>query len=174
MTGHFAKETQATVIRITSLRLAVGLLGERDVAGWWMSGFTSPTSTAFLTPVFGRRALQARYQGVLEAARRVHDDRIGVGRALHPFRLPEPIEQRIHEALHSDEHELAGIVSSPDEARIVLDRLAGAPVQAKEGPTLMGLADMLDGTEWVAGAAALYSSAFAAGIQCFPYFRDAR
>ena len=174
MNGHSANHTTAPVWRIISLRLAVGLLGERDVAGWWMSGFMSSTSTAFLTPVFGRRALQARYQGVLEAARRIHDDRIGVGRALHPFRLPEPIEQSVHEAVHSNEHELAGIASSPDEARTVLAALAGAPGQAKEGPTLIGLADTTDGTEWVAEAAALYSSAFAAGIQCFPYFRDAR
>ena len=67
------------------LRLAVGLLGEREQAGWWTSAFTSPASSAFLGPVFGAKVLQARYQGLLEAARRVHDERIGVGRA---FRAP--------------------------------------------------------------------------------------
>ena len=36
-----------------------------------------------------------RQPGVLEAARRVHDEHIGVGRAFHPFRLPEIMEQRL-------------------------------------------------------------------------------
>ena len=72
-------------MRIVSLRLAVGFLGERDAAGWWRSGFMSSTSSAFLTPVFGSKVLQARYQGVIESARRVHDEHIGVGRVFPPL-----------------------------------------------------------------------------------------
>jgi hypothetical protein len=134
----------------------------------------SPTSATFLTPVFGSRVLQARYQGVLEAARRVHDERIGVGRAFHPFRLPEGVEQRVHDAVQSAGRELDGSLACPDAARASLAALAGKPLEAKEGPTLLGTADMLNGLAWVAAAASLYSSAFAAGVQCFPYFRDAR
>jgi hypothetical protein len=44
-------------MRIVRLRLAVGLLGERDQAGWWPSGFMSQASKAFLAPVFGERVL---------------------------------------------------------------------------------------------------------------------
>ena len=174
MNGHSAARDEAAVTRIVSLRLAVGLLGERDNAGWWASRFMSPTSTAFLTPIFGAGAVQARYQGVLEAARRVHDERIGIGRAFHPFCLPEAVEQRLNEAVQAAGQKLADSVFSPDAARGMLASLAGTPVEAKEGPTLLGPADMLEGLEWASGAAALYTAAFAVGIQCFPYFRDPR
>ena len=55
MNGSSANTSDFTLIRIVTLRLAAGLLGERDVSNWWRSGFMSPTSTAFLTPVFGSK-----------------------------------------------------------------------------------------------------------------------
>jgi hypothetical protein len=161
-------------LQIVSLRLAVGFLGERDVAGWWQSGFMSPTSAAFLTPVFGPRVLQARYQGVLEAARRVHDEHIGVGRAFHPFRLPEVTEQRLFDAVQSAGQELTNIILSPDAARTTLQGLASMAPEVKPGPALVGTVDLLEEPGWVAEAASLYSAAFSAGIQCFPYFTGAR
>jgi hypothetical protein len=39
-------------MRIVSLRLAVGLLGEREVSNWWRSGFM-PTTAALLVPFSG-------------------------------------------------------------------------------------------------------------------------
>jgi hypothetical protein len=156
--------------RVASLRLAVGLLGERDTAGWWTSGFMSPTSSAFLAPVFGSKVLQARYHGVVQAARRVHDDQIGVGRAFHPFRLPEVMEQRLFDAVQSAGQDLAIVVASADAARAALEGLSGGMAEAKSGPALVAGADVLDGPEWVADAASLYSSALRAGVQCFPYF----
>ncbi len=165
---------EVEVSRIVSLRLTVGLLGERDIAGWWASGFMSPTSTAFLAPVFGSKVLQARYQGVLEAARRLHDERIGVGRAFHPFRLPEVMEQRLFEAVRSGGQEIADTVNSTDAARATLEGLVSRAIEAKSGPALLGKADLLDEPGWVAEAASLYSAAFSAGVQCFPYFSGAR
>lgn len=173
MNRDSAKDDEIAVTRIVLLRLAVGLLGERDNGGWWLSGFMSSTSAAFLNPVFSTHVLQARYHGVLEAARRVHDDRIGVGRALHLFRLPETVEQRVHDVVQSAGRELAASASSPDTARATLARLAGAPVEAKEGPTLVAAVDLQDAMGWITRAASLYSSAFETGIQCFPYVRDA-
>ena len=107
-------ERDSGIIRLVSLRLAVGLLGERDNAGWWTSGFFTPTSTAFLAPVFGVNTFQARYQGVLEAAKRSHDERIGVGHVFHLFRLPESLEQRLFEAVESFSSELNATVASPE------------------------------------------------------------
>jgi hypothetical protein len=161
-----------TVAQIISLRLAVGLLGERDSAGWWSSGFMSSTSTAFLAPVFGARVFQARYQGVLGAARRVHDERIGVGRAFHPFRLPETVEQTVHEAIQARHPDFTANVSSPETAMATLSEISGTQVAPKEGPTLIGSPDSIVGLAWVTEAASLYSAAFAAGVQCFPFFRN--
>lgn len=162
------------ITRIVLLRLAVGLLGERDQAGWWASGFMSQTSSAFLGPVFGTRVLHARYQGVLEAARRVHDDRIGIGRVFHPFRLPETLEHRVFDAAQSGTLDSDVAISSSDAAWATLEKLESKPVEATSGPTLVGTTDVLDGSRWVADVASLYSVAFRTGVQCFPYFTGAR
>jgi hypothetical protein len=174
MNNLTTKPNDGTFMQIVSLRLAVGLLGEREAAGWWASSFMSPTSTAFLAPAFGSRVLQARYQGVVEAARRLHDERIGVGRAFHPFRLPEVMEQRLFEVVQSAGEEMAGSVDSLDAAEATLERLVGRSTEAKAGPALVGTVDMLDESGWISVAASLYSSAFGAGIQCFPYFTRSR
>jgi hypothetical protein len=174
MNSNSANWNEFNLMQIVSLRLAVGLLGERDAAGWWASCFMSPTSTAFLAPVFGSNVLQARYQGLLEAARRVHDDRIGVGRAFHPFRLPEVMEQRLFEAVQSSGQEMADSVSSTVAATTTLKNLVGKATEVKSGPALLGGADMLEEVGWVAAAASLYSAAFNAGVQCFPYFTGTR
>lgn len=174
MSSDSASANDIAVIKIASLRLAVGLLGERDAAQWWRSGFMSPTSGAFLAPVFGSKVLQAKYQGVLESARRVHDDHIGVGRAFHPFRLPEVMEQRIFDVVQPACVELANAHSSGDVARAALKELAGRTVEAKAGPALLGGSDLLDDPGWVAEAASLYAAAFRAGVQCFPYFVGAQ
>jgi hypothetical protein len=172
MDGISANANELTPI--VSLRLAVGLLGERDGANWWRSGFMSPTSAAFLTPVFGFRVLQAKYAGVLESARRVHDEHIGVGRAFHPFRLPEVMEQQLFDAVQSAGQELTHAVSSPNAAMTALEELAGKTAEAKSGPALVGGADLLEELAWVPEAASLYAAAFVAGVQCFPYFAGVR
>jgi hypothetical protein len=172
MDGISANANELIVMPIVALRLAVGLLGERDAAGWWRSGFMSPTSDAFLTPVFASKILQAKYQSVLESARRVHDEHIGVGRAFHLFRLPEV--QRLFDPVQSGGQELTNTISSPLAARSTLERLASKAAEAKSGPTLLGTSDRLDEPGWIAEAASLYAAAFAAGVQCFPYFAGAR
>lgn len=161
---------------VLALRIAVGLLGEKDQFGWWPSGFLAPTSAAFLTPVFGKHSLQAKYQGVVEAARKVHDDRIGVGRVFHLFRLPETMEQRLFESFGAQETQsrLERVAHSPAAAKDWLAALAGEPLESKPGPVLVGGADRLDGNGWGKVLAAKYVSAFNSGIQCFPYFSGAQ
>jgi hypothetical protein len=63
---------------ISRLRVLVGYLGERQQANWWSSSFLDRTSEAFLMPIFGSAIANARVVGVTEAARRVHDDAIGL------------------------------------------------------------------------------------------------
>jgi hypothetical protein len=164
----------AAIRQIVSLRLAVGLLGERDQAGWWPSGFMSQASIPFLAPVFGEHVLDAQYQGVVEAARRAHDDRIGVGRVFHPFRLPEAIEHRAFEVIWGGDLEWVGAISSRDAAWAALGELEGEPVDARSGPTLVGTVDILQRPRWIAEVASLYSAAFRNRIQCFPYFKGAQ
>lgn len=172
--GKNPKTDELTETQIISLRLAVGCLGERDAAGWWQSGFMSPTSSAFLMPVFGSKLSQARYEGVSESARRAHDERIGVGHAFHPFRLPETMEQRLFDLVQTKGRELVDEAFSVDQARATLGQLAGKAVTARSGPALVGAAVMLDEPGWISEVASLYLAAFSAGVQCFPYFNSAR
>lgn len=87
---------------LATLRAVVGFLGERDQPGWWPSSFFGAGSSAFVTPVFPRTHFLAQCLGVTGAALKVHDERIGVGRVFHLFRLPEDLEQGIHRVLHDD------------------------------------------------------------------------
>lgn len=157
---------------ILTLRFAVGLLGEKEQAGWWPSSFMSSASSAFLTPIFGAKIFQARYQGIVEAGKRVHDERIGIGQVFHLFRLPEATEQRLFDALSSTEGEVATRVLSPEAANEQLSILAVVSTQAKQGPLSIGSVDDLGRSDWLSIAAGLYAAAFAVGAQCFPYFSE--
>jgi hypothetical protein len=156
------------------LRLAVGLLGEKDQGGWWLSSFFSFGSTAFLAPVFGRGIVLARYMGVTEAAGRMHDDRIGLGRVFHLFRLPEALELRLFD-LAKDPSELSAAAlraGSAAAAAAVLAEMAPRPEGARTGPARVGTVSDLAGSTWPAIVAGYYRQALAAGHQTFPYFTE--
>jgi len=156
------------------LRAAVGLLGEAGQAAWWQSSWFSSSAPKFLSPIFGERRMQAQVDGVVESARRVHDERIGIGRVFHLFRLPETIERRLHDALREETFAdaLSQVTSSHIEARKVLSELAGGGVDAAAGPIRVGPLVDLEGSAWVPAVAAHYASAFDGGIETFPYFAD--
>ena len=80
---------------ILQARLLVGYLGERAQYDWWPTEFYETSSRLFLEPVYSRTFNLAQYHGVLEAARLLHDEHLSVG-SFHLFRLPEEIEQDLH------------------------------------------------------------------------------
>jgi len=161
------------ILKISSLRLAVGLLGEKDQANWWPSGFFGPHVAQFLSPLHGPRYVAACFQGVVEAARRVHDERIGVGRVFHLFRLPESLERRIHEVVVlGDGWQSLQEAASAESAREFLDSLAGEDAAPAAGPMRVGAPGDLNGRKWLATLAGNYRAAFAAGRQTFPYFTE--
>lgn len=166
-------DAENQIEQVIILRLAVGLLGERDQGAWWTSSYFGSTSQAFLAPVFGKQSLQAKYQGVVEAARRVHDERIGIGRVFHLFRLPEVVEQQIHDTFLTFEEAASEQIATVEAAKAALLKINGSTKDLKEGPTLIqGTEDAFE-LNWVKEAASLYSAAFDVGIQCFPYIRYA-
>ncbi len=158
---------------LAELRVLVGYLGEQSPA-WWGSHFFGQTAMAFLTPVFGRSVHQAQYQGVLEAARRVHDERIGVGRTLHLFHMPEHYEQGAASLIADREQgeRLLAHTESTESALARLEALASSQ-QAKEGPMVVGeLGEDLGAA--LATMAGLYLDAFKQSIQTYPYLREAQ
>jgi hypothetical protein len=116
--------------------------------------------------------MQARYQGIVEASKRVHDERIGVGRVFHLFRLPEATEQRLFDALSSNDGKKVARLLSPEAANEQLSVLAVGSTEAKQGPLSIGSSEDLGRPDWLRVAAGLYAAAFAAGLQCFPYFSE--
>jgi hypothetical protein len=160
--------------QILALRLAVGLLGEQEQSAWWPSSFLGRHAQTFLTPIFGSKTRMAQYNGVTEAACRVHDERIGVGRVFHLYRLPETIEQWISNPFQEGSlpEDVMRCFNSPEAAESILAGLAKAPAAAKPGPVRLGGAEMINAPEGIALLAANYRLAFQTGIKCYPYFTD--
>jgi hypothetical protein len=159
-----------TVEAILKLRVAVGLLGEKDYANWWPSLWFTSNAAAFLTPIYGKRTDVARYHGVVETARRVHDSHIGVGQAFHLFRLPESLERRLHDAaVREDALKAAEAVAEKTTAEALLESIA-TNTTANTGPIRVGPANELEGGAWIGAVAGHYLKAFKDGHQSFPYF----
>ena len=122
------------------LRLIVGYLGERAQFGWWATSFFERSSRLFLEPVFSKTTRLAQYHGVREAARRLHDDHVGLGNVFHLFRLPEEIEQDLHKMMQEargDENMLLAL-QSKDAALDALTKIASPANVAAEGPISVG------------------------------------
>jgi hypothetical protein len=160
--------------QIVGLRLAVGLLGEKEQSPWWPSTFLGQHAPAFLGPVFGSKRRMAQYHGVTEAACRAHDEKIGVGRVFHLYRLPEAIEQRISDAFREGTlpEDVTRCFESTEAAESMLAGLAKGLAAVKPGPVRLGGADMINSPDGVALLAATYRAAFQTRIKCYPYFTD--
>lgn len=156
---------------VVELRLLVGYLGEQ-APGWWASSFLDNTAEHFLKPVFGRSAHTAQYHGVLEAARRVHDEHIGIGRTLHLFHLPEGYEQKAA-AFVRDQQRAAELLVNMDSPLAAQKRLKALSVDkhAEEGPVLVGDFSLSLDT-LLAEIAGCYLDAFRRDIQTYPYLRE--
>jgi hypothetical protein len=156
------------------VRGVIGYLGEREQYGWWQSSFFSQGSKAFLSPIFGRTQTLAQCVAVTRAAALTHDERIGIGRVYHLFRLPEDLEQRIHSVLHSAELSgtLAATTASTDAALQYLRSEAGTVPNGSVGPTRVGdLQDLRSPACWRT-VIAHYICGFRQASQVYPYFAD--
>jgi hypothetical protein len=174
MAGHGGRSDADRLQRIANLRVLVGYLGEKAQFGWWPTEFYTPSSAAFLSPVFARTAPLAQYHGVKEAARRVHDEHIGVGRVFHLFRLPETLEQSLFEWLQEPACAAAAHpdITSRDTALEALQSCFQTNVAAPEGPIQIGTGADLDGEGWLGAAARCYHGAFTKGTRSYPYLVD--
>jgi hypothetical protein len=157
---------------LATLRIVVGYLGEREQFGWWPSAFFASGSAAFLAPLFARTKLLAQCTGVSQAAALVHDERIGTGQVYHLFRLPEEMEQGIHQALQNPAlgARITALIESKGVALAHLNQTANAQHDAGIGPTLIGRASDLRIPEVLGVIASHYHSGFATGAPTFPYF----
>ena len=152
----------------------MGFLGEQSQYGWWPSAFFTASSRAFFAPIFSKTAFMAQYQGVKEAASRVHDDHIGVGRVYHLFRLPEHVEQAIFHCLQDQAliDALQDHCQDREGALESLSTLAGSHAANEEGPVLVGDIDQLLHGNTLGMLGHHYLSAFTRETRAYPYYAD--
>lgn len=155
---------------VLQMRLLVGFLGERPQFAWWTTSFFGDYSLRSLEFVTPKTSLLAQYHGVVEAARKLHDEHLNVG-SYHLFRLPEEVEQDLHAMMQSGVGtELAKQVpQDKDAALAALKTLAGAIPSAAVGPAAVGNIDQLSGGETLTSIAGTYVSAFSQNAQTYPY-----
>ena len=154
---------------LMQLRIVVGFLGERAQFAWWPTVFYEASSRLFLEPVFSKTSRLAQYHGVLEAARRLHDEHLSVG-SYHLFRLPEEVEQDLHATVQSSVgEELASQAPQSKEAALdALKQLASTGGTPGVGPMAIGGIKDLDSSDTLEAIAAAYLSAFTQDAKTFP------
>ena len=152
------------------MRLLVGFLGERAQFAWWQTAFYEATSRLFLEPVFSKTFRLAQYHGVLEAARRLHDEHLSVG-SYHLFRLPEEVEQDLHSIVICSvgEELVSRAPQSKEEALKALKQLAATSAPSSVGPKAIGSIKDLDSAKTLTVMAGAYLSAFSLNARTYPY-----
>lgn len=155
---------------LLQMRLLVGFLGERAQFAWWASSFFGAYSLRSLEFITPKTSLLAQYHGVIEAARRLHDEHLNVG-SYHLFRLPEEVEQDLHATMQSGVGaELAEqTLHDKDAALKALKGLAGASRPTREGPTALGNVAGLSAAATLQSIAGGYFWAFSQDTKAYPY-----
>lgn len=158
------------------LRMCIGYLGESDQYSWWPSSFFSPTSSAFLSPAFGKTSFFAQYYGVRESASIVHDEHIGIGKGVfHLFRLPETHEIEMHRLLDEPNTKTAiqELIKNKEAAEQFLSKFGKLPDNQVAGPLLLDDTTKILIPKTREKVAGQYAAAFKNGYKAFPYFTTA-
>lgn len=155
------------------LRIAVASLGEKSPTAWWTSSFLGDTGIRYLAYAFPRAPEIAAIQGAVEAARRVHDDRIGTVGVMHLFRQSYEVELLLLDRLKAYGADLRTDVEkifiNQTECKIVLMAIANAPELGHEGPIQIGSSSGLPSEQVMKRLAAVYLGAFNNEKVAFPY-----
>lgn len=158
---------------LLDLRHLVGFLGEKTQFGWWPTSFFDRSSHQFLSPIFARTLYLAQRRGIDEAARRVHDEHLNVG-SYHLFRLPEEVEQDLHNFIHEQGFRSAANLQelTTTGALQSLSALAGDARGSSIGPISIGEIGDIRSPHAHSKMAAEYFSAFDKQVLVYPYFAD--
>ena len=153
------------------LRALVAFLGEKDQFAWWDCSFLGSTGQKYLAITHPRSHVATGVMAACEAARRVHDARIGKGRVYHLFRLPHATEQKLQRyGLSEGAAALATALENRDKALHTLEGLAKDPDGTPDGPVRLGGAKTLMSSAIVGKLAGAYLGAFRSAKQTMPYF----
>jgi hypothetical protein len=168
---------QASVNDISDLlkiRVVASFLGEKSQFNWWNSDFFGASAPSFLNPIFPRTRFLAQAEGSSAAARKLHDDRIGVGLVFHLFRLPEDFELSFHQRLQEVDvtAKLSEFLSDKDSALKFMESEYGKPKSDVVGPVLVGEINQITSKSVVESIAQAYLSGFQRETPVFPYLKE--
>jgi len=165
-----AREQSDITQQIVLLRYLVGFLGEKSQFNWWPTSFYDTASIRFLEPVFSRTAPLAQYHGMMEAARMFHDENLSVD-SFHLFRLPEEIEQDLHELVQTRLAELfdPNLISNQETALNTLSTVSNGTALEPVGPVLVGKIDELRSSALLNKIGAIYQGALSSNTHALPY-----
>lgn len=151
---------------IIRLRSCVGYLGEQS--RWWKGNFFSPSSIAFLKPIFHKTFSVAIYQGVKNEASLIHDEHIGNGAGVyHLFRLPETLEIDLLKTI-KDEPGL--LLTDKGQCIEFLSNFKMKSPLKKEGPVFIDKVNGISNIENWKLIASIYSESFKSGKSRYPFF----
>lgn len=171
MTSSDRTGSQKRIEQFRLLRTLVAFLGEKDQCGWWDTSFLGSVGRKYLGITCPRSFAAAGVLAASEAARRLHDARIGKGRVYHLFRLPHAMEQKVHRCILTEENAVASkALESKESALKELAALAREPETQPDGPIKLGGAKTLASPTVVSKLAGIYLDAFRASKQTMPYF----
>lgn len=115
--------------------------------------------------------LSAGVNSVAQAAKDLHDQRIGRSGVFHLFRLPHSVEQDLHALSTSSlQEELVPLIRGRDDALRELENMAQEQTVSDVGPVRVSGLAQLTNRPSVRKVATCYHNAFEAGHQVFPYF----
>lgn len=164
---------------IARTRVLIGYLGESNQFNWWGSSFYTPSSIAYLSPIYPRTVFSAQYNGVCEASRKIHDEHIGVGRSYHLYRLPDTIERQIFQSIQQKqiENTLSMMVQNTESAMNALNDLLEETdnfekVDRNEGPINVGYYSHKSLESNLLKMIAHYLDALKNDYKCYPYLRE--
>lgn len=102
-----------------------------------------------------------------------HDHFIGAGKTYHLFRLPEELEQSLHEHLVQQSADGKQLNLAEDATlEATLNSVSDAVGKASEGPACVGNREALFDPEAWRHVAGLYAAAFSNETKVFPYFKE--
>lgn len=155
--------------KLIQLRTIIGFLGERTQFNWWDTQFLGETAFGYLELNFPRTRFSAALQSVSEAAKRVHDERIGKGKVNHLFRMTAHYEYQIANYLRiTSEDKFLKFLENKEIALGCLPGFINGESPTNQGPIRIN-GDSFFTVKGLDNVAAYYSHAFASNIKSFPY-----
>ena len=155
--------------RIISLRTVIAYLGEKNQKNWWDTSFINKTAFTFLEINFPRTYYQAGVISAWEAAKRIHDERVGKVKTYHLFRLSPSVELIVTQTLKTYNFEdIISKMTDFEAAQKQLEFESDLSVESNEGP--INIASDIKSKSNLEKVAGYYLKAFQNNIMVFPYF----